>query len=67
VNLDVIHKQLHQISAQLTAAIQSRHVKMAEMLVPLSMALLTQYDEVYLGIAEEASESEPKAAGKKEA
>jgi len=51
VNLDVIHRKLFEISAALIQATKSRHIKMADMLVPLSMALLTVYDDEYLGIS----------------
>ncbi len=50
VNIDRIQARLYQISSDMVKDMQSRYVKMAEMLVPLSMALLTDYDDVYLGI-----------------
>lgn len=50
VNLDTIQKKLYGISAELVKAIQSKYFKMADMLVPLSMAILTDYDDDYLGI-----------------
>ncbi|UCF94008.1 MAG: YkgJ family cysteine cluster protein [Desulfobacterales bacterium] len=50
VKLDAIHGQLQKISAELVRDLKSRYVKLADMLVPLSMALLTEYDEAYLGI-----------------
>ena len=50
VNLDVIQKQLYQISLELVHGIGSQFIKMAEMLVPLSMAVLNDYDEEYLGL-----------------
>jgi len=50
VNLDPIQKQLYEISSDLVVAMKSKHIKMAELLVPVSMALLTEYDEIYLGI-----------------
>lgn len=53
VNLDVIHKRLYEISADIVRALQTKHVKMAEMLVPLSMAILTVYDDEYLGLLED--------------
>ena len=52
-NLDAVHNQLQQISAELLRDIQSRNIRLADMLVPLSMALVSDYDDVYLGIAEE--------------
>ena len=64
VNLDAIYQQLYRISAEMAGALQSRHIKMAEVLVPLSMALITTYDETYLGVGEE--EDDPSAtAGRK--
>lgn len=50
VNLGNIQQKLYDISQQLVAGIQSRYPKLAEILVPLSMALLTDYDAQYLGI-----------------
>ncbi len=49
-NLDTIQNRLLQLSAELAAAIGSKYLRMGEMLVPLSMALNTIYDEEYLGI-----------------
>jgi Fe-S-cluster containining protein len=50
VNLDVIQKRLYEISAEFVSQINTRYIKMAEMLVPASMAIITEYDETYLGI-----------------
>ncbi len=50
VNLDIVHKHLYQISDELVRAMKSKYIKMSELLVPLSMALLTDYNEEYLGI-----------------
>lgn len=52
VNLDLIQRRLYQISDELVGALKTRYVKMSEILVPLSMALLTVYDDEYLGIKE---------------
>ena len=52
VKLDIIQNKLFELSAELVAAIRSRYSKMGEMLVPLSMALLTEYDDAYLGVKE---------------
>ena len=59
--LDAIHQRLYDISSELAREIQSRYPKLAEMLVPLSMALLTDYTEEYLG----AISSDPQPAEKK--
>jgi len=53
VNLDIIHGRLQQISADFVKEIRTEYIKLVDMLVPLSMALLTVYDEEYLGINEE--------------
>jgi len=50
VNLDIVQNNLYKISDELVKEIKSRHVKMADMLVPLSMALLTNYDEEFFGL-----------------
>ena len=59
VNLDIIQKRLFDISAELVAQIETKYIKMAEMLIPVSMAILTDYDQDYLGI-ENPDESEAK-------
>ncbi len=53
VHLDKIQSRLYEISDELVKAIGSRYLRMGDMLVPLSMALLTVYDEQYLGTADE--------------
>ena len=50
VNIDVLQKKLFQLSERLARAIQSKYAGLGEMLVPLSMALLTDYNETYLGV-----------------
>jgi Fe-S-cluster containining protein len=49
-NLDPLQKRLFEISAALVEATKSKHATLAEMIVPLSMALLTEYDDTYLGV-----------------
>jgi Fe-S-cluster containining protein len=53
VNLDAVNNQLQKISGELIRDLKSKYVKLADMLVPLSMALLTTFDEAYLGVGEE--------------
>ncbi len=57
VNLDKIQKKLFDISDNLVKEIKSRFVKMGDMLFPLSMALLTEYDAEYLGVGETPEEN----------
>lgn len=57
--LDAIHGNLHQISLELAQGIQSQYPKLAEMLVPLSMALLTDYTDSYLGVKGQTENDQP--------
>jgi len=59
VNLDAIHRALYTISFELVQHIGSKYPGLAEMIVPLSMALLTVYDEQYLGIADHENKQDP--------
>lgn len=63
VNLDTIQTRLYEISNDLVVALNSRHVKMGDMLVPLSMALITSYDDTYLGVAPEEGAAEEEKPG----
>lgn len=56
VNVDRINERLAGLAREFVAAIQSRNVKMADMLVPLGMALMNNYDEKYLGLVDEEPE-----------
>ncbi|MGE0087722.1 MAG: YkgJ family cysteine cluster protein [Desulfococcaceae bacterium] len=58
VNLDTLHTRLYEISGDMVKALGSKHIKMKEMLVPLSMSLLTVYDEDYMGIAKPEEKNE---------
>lgn len=58
VNLDIIHKRLYEISEEVVRALHTKHIKMAEVLVPLSMAVLTVYDDEYLGIVNNEEEGQ---------
>ena len=49
VNLERIQSKLYELSSDLAKDLKSRYPKLAEMLVPVSMALLTEYTEEYLG------------------
>ena len=58
VNLDSVHAKLHELSQEVVSVLQSTHVKMGDMLMPLSMALLTVFDEAYLGIPSEKTDAD---------
>lgn len=55
VRLDKIQAKLETLSADLARLVESRF-DLADVYVPLSMALLTRYDEQYLGIGEPKAE-----------
>ena len=48
--MDKIYSQLQLLSAELIRDINSENIKMHEMLVPVSMALVTDFNEGYLGV-----------------
>lgn len=50
LNMDRIYTQLQLLSAQLIRDIGSGNIKMHEMLIPVSMALVTDFNEDYLGV-----------------
>ncbi len=50
VNMDKIYSELQLLSAEFTASIKSKNIKMCEMLIPVSMALITDFNEGYLGV-----------------
>ena len=50
VKLDRLRAEIQRLSLAISVALQSKYPKLPEMLVPLSMALLTTYDEEYLGV-----------------
>jgi hypothetical protein len=58
VNLDSVHAKLHELSCEIIDVLHSTHVKMGDVLMPLSMALLTLFDESYLGIDENKKKPE---------
>ncbi|WP_084031973.1 YkgJ family cysteine cluster protein [Desulfonatronum lacustre] len=50
VHVDKIHRALAALSMELVASLNTKYNQMADMLVPPSMALLTVYDDEYLGL-----------------
>jgi Fe-S-cluster containining protein len=63
-NLDAIHQTLFNISTELVTHIGSKYSRLSEIVVPISMALLTIYDEEYLGI--DGGENKGDTAGEEE-
>lgn len=53
VKIEKIQDQLLELSQEVVAALPTKLPLMADMLVPVSMALITDYDEAYLGIITE--------------
>jgi Fe-S-cluster containining protein len=56
VYLDKIQDQLFELSHDLVREIRSSYTKMGDLLVPLSMALLTDYNAEYLGIGQQKTD-----------
>ena len=50
LNMDKIYSQLQLLSVQLIKDINFEQIKMHEMLIPVSMAMITQFNEEYLGV-----------------
>ncbi len=50
VHMDKMQARLEDLSKEIATAAKSRFKELHEVYVPLSMALLTRYDEAYLGI-----------------
>ncbi|ABB40566.1 protein of unknown function UPF0153 [Oleidesulfovibrio alaskensis G20] len=58
VNIDRIHERLAQLSLEIRDAVHSRFSELHTVLVPVSMALLTTYDDAYLGAGATAKGNE---------
>lgn len=52
LNMDKIYTQLYSLSQELVAALRTKFTQTGSLLVPVSMALLTDYDDVYFGFKE---------------
>lgn len=50
LNMDKIYSQLQLLSAELIRDINSENIRMHELLVPVSMAMITSFNEDYLGV-----------------
>lgn len=50
LNMDVVYDKLYVISHAMIRLIKSKYIKMGGILVPLSMCLLTDYNDDYLGL-----------------
>ncbi len=50
LNMDKIYTQLQLLSAELVRDINSEKIRMHELLVPVSMAMVTNFNEDYLGV-----------------
>lgn len=56
INMDTIHSRLIKLSEEFVRAIDSKYDRLFDVLVPVSMALLTEYDDEYLGIPNKKEE-----------
>lgn len=64
VKLDIIQNKLYAISSEFVKEIKSGYTKLGDMLVPLSMAILTDYSEEYLGITNKDNNEKEKGNNK---
>jgi Fe-S-cluster containining protein len=62
VNMDIVLDRLITIGRDMQKGIGSRFRELGDMLVPLSMALVTDYDEEYLGVNKADKDKEPAVA-----
>lgn len=60
VKLEQIQVRLYDLSTAFVKSIETRYKKMADMLVPLSMAVRNEYDEDYLGMTPEKTDDPQK-------
>lgn len=65
VNLDAVQKQLVQITADFIKEIRSKNIKMVDMLIPLSMAIITEFNEVFLGLKDDPEDKQVKESRRK--
>jgi len=61
-NLDIINNKLYEISTKYAKSIESGYSKLGELIVPLSMAILTDYNDEYLGIGKKKEQDDKKDA-----
>lgn len=66
VYLDRIQDRLYALSHELAGSLTTRYKGLGEVLVPASLALLTEYTEEYLGIMSEKEAQEAKETAAKE-
>ncbi|MEH0019674.1 MAG: YkgJ family cysteine cluster protein [Desulfobacter sp.] len=50
LNMDKIYTQLQLLSAELVRDIKSENIRMHELLIPVSMAMVTDFNDAYLGV-----------------
>ena len=62
VNMDIVLDRLLALGKELQEGIKSRYKEMGNMLVPLSMALITDFDDAYLGVNTPKEEKKAKPA-----
>ncbi|WP_034621673.1 YkgJ family cysteine cluster protein, partial [Desulfovermiculus halophilus] len=62
INMDRLQDKLLDISQRMVASMPTKYDKLAEVMVPVSMALLTEYDDDYLGIVHAQEHIQSQAA-----
>jgi len=65
IKMNQIHDRLYAISSEWVKQLKTRFDKLSEILVPLSMALINEYDDIYFGLKiPEDEKTEEEAKGK---
>ena len=57
-DIDKIHGRLQEISMELLRDIKSANIKLADILMPLSMAMVTVFNDEFMGVGEDTSSKE---------
>lgn len=61
LNMDIVHQKMYEMAHDLVVELQTTMAKMADMLIPVSMAMMTDFTPEYLGIGQESDEGEKNA------
>lgn len=57
VSMDAMHKRLFALAQEFCQGLDTKYVKMADILMPVSMALLTLFNDEFLGVRKGADEA----------
>ena len=58
INMEKVYEQLYHFSLELSIQIKTKYSKLPEMMIPMSMALITEFNDEYLGVVNAEREKE---------